>query len=126
MSKQALEFFGRTLMEEVRDQVIEEFERIRSGKMKGRMAERLRAQLEEHPGSGEILDEVIPLVVDSTMHSVLEMLDQQSPHLRLLVENPERTAADVSAVSDGLAGELYGEGWILKFSRHPQSLLGRD
>ncbi len=123
MQDEPLDRLGQILMGRVRDKAIADWDRILDGRMKGETAELVRSELGAvAPGAKTFLHWVLPRIVDTTLHHLLWTLEQERS-LRLGVEAEGSSVPDVSAVSDGLAGELYGsKGWIARFSaqRHEE------
>lgn len=69
-----------------------------------------------------IIAELIPTIVDTSLHYFLDMIDS-SEELKLLFLDEKSNYIDIKELSDGLAGELYSdEGWIAKFSKQPLGL----
>jgi hypothetical protein len=111
-------------MSGVRDEAIDHIERIIDGRMKGRDAVDIRLLLQKQQQCESLLKVLLPYVVDVTLHTCLSLFEQED-HLRLMARAADGDLVDVAEISDGLAGELYSEdGWIAKYSRYPQSLLG--
>lgn len=118
MSKDALDKFGSFLMTRVRDESISDFKMIIAGKMKGDDAERIRSALTGFSSDQlSVLSSIVPEVVDSVLHNLLWSLEQdEDVSLRVNLDNSE--SLDLNEISDGLAGELYGDyGWIETFSQ---------
>ena len=58
------------------------------------------------------------LAVDSAIFRILRMADQE------LIDIKFRDCLNVAQISDGLAGELFGDkGWIKAFSGYPSTAL---
>ena len=117
MSQTMLEKFGELLIHKVRDKAINDWEMILNGKMKGTRAAQIRNLISGYSLEQlEILKELIPQVVDTTLHHLLWTIEQLDI-LKILLSDKEGTTCDIKEVSDGLPGELYGErGWIKRFS----------
>ena len=115
---EALIRFGCVLMQKVRDEAIEEWDKILDGRMGGHRASLVRERLHAlTPEQRVVTSWVIPQVVDTTLHHLLWTLEQ-SRELELKVRILEELSENLREVSDGLAGELYGSrGWIAKFSQ---------
>lgn len=118
MSEDILDKFGMLLMHQVRDRVIEELDRIISGKAPDRtyMFLRDRTNLSD-ANVKEALQIVIPIAVDHTLDSFLDFIESQN-EIDLVYEQPNGTETiSIKDASDGLAGELYSSrGWVAKFS----------
>jgi hypothetical protein len=118
----ALEHFGKIFMHEVRDYVYEDMQKILNGKMLGTQAEKVRALVTDINNCHPVLNGIIPYVIDRTLSQLLFTLQEHSD-LELRSKNSDGTMVNVVAASDGLSGELHGEGWIRRYSKYPPSLL---
>jgi hypothetical protein len=118
MSKAALDTFGQLLMSKVRDETIEHWKMIADGRLKGERAARIRNRLSEMGHNDrDVLMAMIPEVVDSVLHNLLWMLDQEHD-VTVAFRIGAETVPSLRDASDGLAGELYSDaGWIARFSR---------
>ncbi len=114
----ALDLCGRHLARDVRDTSINHWRHILSGHMKGRQAEASRRLLRDLDSTAiDILQDIIPKIVDTTLHYLLLTLEQETA-LSLAVETEKLEVPDIADISDGLAGELYtDDGWIARFSQ---------
>jgi len=113
MTMNALDEFGKRLMEKVRDEAVSDWEMILNGKMKGERAERIRAIVESNP---QAVPAVLPDIVDTVLHRLLNWFENDQ-EFELCVKDSVGLKP-LSGESDGLAGELYGSrGWISKFSK---------
>ncbi len=118
MNQTMLEKFGEILIRKVRDKAINDWEIILDGKMKGSSAAQVRDLLSGYSIEQiEILERLIPKVIDTTLHHLLWELDQLDI-LKILLYDTDGTTCDIKELSDGLPGELYGDrGWIKRFSK---------
>lgn len=118
MSHTLLNKFGYLLMTRVRDESIDHWRMIVSGKMKGERAVKLRQDLEKWGAAAEhAISEFVPHIVDTTLHNLLVLIEQEES-LKLAVEDRGVRMNDIRELSDGLAGELYSDqGWISRFSK---------
>jgi hypothetical protein len=111
-----LDYFGKILMSDVRDETITSWDMIVNGKMKGITAQQVKEKLtcfsEEQK---EVLNWLIPKITDTCLHNLLVMIEQ-SNKVKVSV-NDGQTNIEVKQISDGLECELYTEdGWIKRFS----------
>ncbi|TAA72665.1 epimerase [Planococcus salinarum] len=115
--KEALDFFGKVLIEQVRDESIEDWERILGGKMKDEESQQLFNEVQSlHSEQLQLIMKLIPKVVDSTLHHFLWTLEQEE-EVNIVITLEEENPINIRENSDGLAGELYTEdGWISRFS----------
>jgi hypothetical protein len=69
------------------------------------------------PDAKELLKRLVPEIVDTTLHYVMWMLEHPSHNeIRISLTLPSgETVPDLSAVSDGLAGDLVS--WIPAFAK---------
>ncbi len=118
MSKEALDVFGSLLMRRVRDRTISEWDKIVDGQMKGLTAEHVQEILVPFDAQQvEALHQLIPRIVDTSLHYLLWMLEQEKS-VSISVRTDTEVVPNLQEISDGLAGELYGQrGWITKFSK---------
>jgi hypothetical protein len=121
--REALDQFGATLIREVRDQSIMDWDMLLDNKMKGARAERLRQFLASlHSEELHALRRLVPQVVDTTLHYLLLMIEETG--LRVSVQMPSGELQDLKEISDGLPGELYSDqGWIARFSKERYEAL---
>ena len=112
--EEALDRFGTFLMRRVRDEAISYWDMIVAGEMKGKRAQDIHTRVEKLPADAvAVLHDLIPQVVDSTLHQLLWGLEE-ADDITVDVDDVH----DIKSVSDGLAGELYTEdGWIAEFSQ---------
>ena len=108
-----LDYFGETLINEVRDRTIRLYDKKIHGTMVDEASRKIYSKLsnfdEEHKA---VLEEIIAGVVDLSLHNMLCVLDEHED-IKVLVNED-----NIAEVSDGLAGELYTEdGWIERFSK---------
>jgi predicted PhzF superfamily epimerase YddE/YHI9 len=117
MSQFMLEKFGEILIQKVRDEAINDWEKILNGRMKGSRAAEIRNLLSLYSiEQVKVLKELIPEVVDTTLHHLLWTIEQLDT-LKIFLSDKDGTTCDIKEVSDGLPGELYGDrGWIKRFS----------
>ncbi len=109
--------FGETLIKEVRDETMIEFEKIVGGLLKGETAQKLYAQISKMPlDNQEVLKKVVKRMVDLTIHNMLCLFEDSEDGWT--ISNPSLDVENLSELSDGLSGELYsGDGWISKYSK---------
>ena len=124
MNHPMLDKFGEILIHEVRDEAINDWEKILNGKMKGVTAKWVGDLLSGYSTEQvEILKELIPEVVDTTLHHLLWTVEQVDS-LKILLSDKDGNICDIKEVSDGLPGELYSDlGWINRFTKKRHSLL---
>lgn len=114
--KLALDLFGEYLITRVRDEAIDDWERISSGKMKDKESQEIFQTLKSFNSEQlEFITKLFPKIVDTTLHHLLWSLEQEEA-INVLVKSDD-LLINIREVSDGLAGELYTEdGWISRYS----------
>ncbi|MGX6445706.1 epimerase [Neobacillus sp. K501] len=114
MNNKFLDIFGEILMQRVRDEAIEQWEKTLEGKMRSENSQRL-SNLIAASGQSELINELIPQIVDTTLHHLLWTIEQEDLlDISVIVDY---TMVSLKDLSDGLPGELYTEdGWISRFS----------
>ena len=122
MKKPELDEFGQLFIKEVRDRALQEFEKTFEGGMKDDDSKALFEMYKSNPACQELLKLVAAYAVDSTLHNALFFFEQND-QFTLSASSPSGPI-DLNQESDGLAGEIFGEGWITKYSKYPHSLLG--
>jgi hypothetical protein len=119
---QALQFFGRFLMEHLRDRGILWYEYLAQGKWKSGLELQTRV-VSLNAEQREIIRQCVILAIDTGIH---DFLFQLGVNFDMTQDNPSADSIkilvngiDIAQVSDGLQGEAYGEnGWIHKYSKY--------
>lgn len=113
-----LDLFGQSVVEEVRDVTIRDWDCIIVGKAKGVTADAVKEKLALLTKEQlETLVWMLPKVVDSTIHNFLLMFDK-SKEIDLKVNTKEGIIERLQEETDGLYGELYSKrGWISRYSK---------
>jgi hypothetical protein len=114
----ALDTFGRLVMENLRDKAFDDADLTLRGHWK---APRLRALQKELAAltdeQRDVARRLVRHVVDSAIHDFLFALQERAdfdPSVRIVVHG-----TDITTASDGLHGEAFGEnGWQARFSRY--------
>lgn len=117
MSKDVLEYFGKTLMTEVRDRAINQWEGNIEGRMKSKHSQEIFKKLQHlNIEEREYLKQLFSEVVDTTLHYLLTMIEENEK-IEMIISTESGKPLSIREISDGLAGELYTEdGWIHSFS----------
>lgn len=115
-NKRALDLFGEVLMNRIRDEAIDDWERIFQGKMKDNESKKILDALESfNPVQVKFIIDLFPKIVDTTLHHFLWTLEQED--INVIVKLEDNKSLNIREISDGLIGELYNEdGWISRFS----------
>jgi hypothetical protein len=95
------------------------------GKAKDFISKRIRSIVGNDPAVAERILQIIPIVVDTTLHYFLWMLEDGGTTklkyqigLKLLIESPSGMTQNICDISDGLSGELATlDGWVVRFSK---------
>ena len=114
---------GERIIRCIRDYTISQFEDLMAGRIKAPDDQDLQYRIGQlSPESRKILHDIGIRLVDETLHNFLWMLEG-GERLELICRAPDGEVANLTELSDGLPGELYGpEGWIAKFSRYSPSV----
>jgi ethanolamine ammonia-lyase large subunit len=113
MSQKGLDLFGEILMNRVRDEAIDDWERIIEGQIKDEESVGIYNSLSDK--EKELIKRLVPKIVDTTLHHLLWTLEQDES-VELLI-NDGTKKENIAEISDGLTGELYTDGgWIYRFS----------
>ncbi|MGI9573310.1 hypothetical protein ACRYJU_04415 [Alloalcanivorax xenomutans] len=122
-NEQILEKFGQILISEVRDEAIEKFEMVASGRIKSELAQKIHQKLSVFSDDEKkTIRDVVVSSIDDVIHNILWMIEQREEDVSLLCGGKGVKKEDVNKLSDGLSGEIYSEdGWIAKFSRYKEN-----
>lgn len=113
MNSNNLDQFGEALIKQVRDVTIRHWDKIVNGTMSDEETRIINSLGENEI---ELVKRLIPKIIDTTLHYLLWKAEQQSP-IFLGLRTTDGKIEDISSISDGLSGELYGEnGWLKKYS----------
>lgn len=117
-----LEKFGQILMTEVRDEAIEKYEMIVSGRMKSTPAIEFNKKLSALSDDQlSLIREVVVNSIDDVIHNFLWMIEQHEDDVELTCSEGA-SKANMNEVSDGLSGEIYtDDGWIALFSKYKEN-----
>jgi len=117
-----LEKFGQILMTEVRDEAIEKYEMIVSGRMKSTPAIEVNTKLSALSDDQlSLIREVVVNSIDDVIHNLLWMIEQHEDDVELICSEGTNKA-NMNEVSDGLSGEIYtDDGWIALFSKYKEN-----
>lgn len=112
-----LDYFGKILITEVRDETITNWNMMLSGKMRGINAQQVRDKISIFNDEQlDVLKWLMPKIIDSSLHNLLLMIEQNDA-IKVEVNDGQKDN-DIKEISDGLEGELYTEdGWISRFSK---------
>lgn len=115
--KHAVDLFGEYLIKKVRDEAIDDWEGISSGKMKDKESQKIFQTLKSFNSEQlEFITKLFPKIVDTTLHHLMWSLEQEEA-INVVVKLDENLLINIRGASDGLAGELYTEdGWISRYS----------
>ena len=112
-----VEKLGKKLMQKVWDNIIVQMEIIFNGKMKSKEAQILNKKIIELTVDEKlILKEITMETLRRSIFNVLNFFEEEEKYF--IGFNDGKKIVDIKELSDGLAGELYGEtGWIKKYSK---------
>lgn len=116
-NNEALNIFGKLLIEQARDPAIEQYENIISGQVRGVYAkkthDKIRAAFNEQ--QLEVLQELLSDIVDTAIAHVFWMIDQE--WIDISFQTDVEVIDSIRRISDGVEGNFYG--WISQFSKWP-------
>lgn len=114
-NNEALHIFGKLLIEQARDPAIEQYEKIISGQMRGVYAEKTHHKIRSafNGQQLEILQELLPDIVDTAIAHIFWMIDQQ--WIDISFQTDTEMIDSLRHISDGVEGDFYG--WISQFSK---------
>ena len=119
MKEKSLDTFGRLIVNQFVDQGIERFINLQQNKLKSPSTEWLRENLSSLDESQtKIVEKLVVDVLTSATHDFLFALAEahEDGHMEINIQG-----VNVLDMSDGLAGELFGEaGWLSRFSQHAE------
>lgn len=123
MKKTNLNYFGDVLMKNVRDEAIDDWERILNGQMNDTESKEIFSKLNYlNIKEKQFLNDLFSKVVDTTLHHLLWTVEQDE-FIDIVVSKDGREEKVINQISDGLAGELYTEdGWVYQFSNKKKFL----
>ena len=115
MSKIELDDFGRNLLEQVRDEVIDKWIGIIDGSVKAPRLIDWHNEIKEFQNAPQDVARFVSTkIVDSCIAAFLRFIDSNEEI------SVEWKGVDSREESDGLSGELYGDhGWLASFARNP-------
>jgi len=118
MPNEALDQFGQMLMENARDMAIKELDANLKASGHALSTKLVQAILKtKELDTDEKLQKIIPIAVDTTLHYLLWMFENEMK-LKISLETSSDVIPDISGISDGLSGEIFGsKGWIVRFSK---------
>ncbi|AIQ14308.1 hypothetical protein [Paenibacillus durus] len=115
-TESVLDIFGKLLIENLRDQSIDYFDKLVQGEWKAPSLQSLQTELKTfNEDQLDILRRAFISSLDSGLHDFLFKLQEVNEDgIRIIIN--EQNLADLS---DGLHGELFTEdGWLKRFSRY--------
>jgi hypothetical protein len=118
-NKMLLDIFGKELISEVRDRVIDRIYSILGGRLKSVGGQTMHEALSAMSSTErEVAKQFAIETVDATLHRFLVLIEQSD-----MIDVRVKSFGEVvqlREISDGLAGELYSDqGWIARFSKQP-------
>ena len=118
MSESALDKFGKLLIESLRDQAIDHFDRLAAGRLRAPNLAELQEGLKSLPeNERNVARRCVESAIDNGIHDFLFAIQEIATYdnnIQLIVDGE-----DIIKLSDGLSGELFStSGWIAKYSKH--------
>ena len=114
-----LDAVGRRIVEFVRDDTLRGLDQLLDGTAKAPSLRNIAARLgRSSEEERTLIRDVAAWAIDNTLHNCMWLLEG-GEGLELHMTEPGRAPVNISALSDGLAGELASEkGWIQSFSKY--------
>ena len=121
-SKEALDAFGKAVVQEVYDRACSHLLAVISRGMKGSRPDPLNlAYTSLDTATAAVLREFLTHAVDQTFAQFLAFFDRHEIPIHFPSQNG--SMVDVSAASDGLHAEPYNDdGWICRYSSFPDGI----
>lgn len=121
-NRAVLDEFGQLFIGEVRDESFDFLQRLVAGKMADKRSKKLARELRQlSPDDMTVVKKIIAEAIDASLARVLNFFDVHGIEVRF--KDSKGRKHDVCALSDGLAGELYGEtGWLASHSKFQDGL----
>jgi len=118
MQDSTLDKFGEDIIHTVRDSSIERVTDCANGKYATDESKRLQEFYASLSGNQKShFDFLVAFAVDSALFRILRMAEQE------VIGISYQGVEDISELSDGLTGEIYGNnGWIKKYSKFINSM----
>ncbi|MBD7966648.1 hypothetical protein [Paenibacillus gallinarum] len=119
--REAIDEFGKVLMNDLRDKSIDFFELLVGRKWKSPSLQKLQTDLQSfNEEQIEIIRRILIRSVDSGIHDFLFKLQDQADfdnEIEITIQG-----VNIISASDGLHGELFTEdGWYVKFSKYGEN-----
>jgi hypothetical protein len=124
MNKQMLlDTFGELLINEVRDQVIDQLGWTINNESNSLSTKKLHPLLDAFTNANkDVLRQFVIQAIDSTLHHTLFTFEQYNEEFDIIANPESNKPVSLTKLSDGLCGELYSEdGWIKKYSKYQSS-----
>lgn len=119
--REAIDKFGTIVMENLRDNAIDFFEKLVKGHWKAPKLQKLQAELKSFDQEQiEIIRKVLFQSIDTGIHDFLFKLQEQVDFENEIEINVQ--GINILKASDGLHGELFTEdGWFEMFSKYGEN-----
>ena len=116
-----LDLFGEEFIKVCRDRSFKEYLMLKSGDLKSEQAKYIYDLIASFSSSDKAkIDKIVTEVINRVVHNCMRLFDE-SKGFAISEKNKVDPGDDLAYLSDGLAGELYGEnGWISKYSEFPE------
>lgn len=118
--QQALDLFGKALMDKVRDHQIRLWDETLDGSVRSSVYKKIHLKLSQNLNDESLvtLGHLIPWIVDNVIADVLGMLQDKYETIDVAVRVDGQIVPSLYAASELLDWELWGEdGWIARFSK---------
>ena len=117
-----LDEFGASFISDIRDRVIEKYDKTVAKKAKSQSCIEISNMLDQFSNvQKQAIRKLIINTVDDALHNTLWFIEQNEDTYDLIVSKSE-AKYNLVKESDGLCGELYSEdGWIQQYSKYAHS-----
>jgi hypothetical protein len=114
-----LDKFGEFFVQNLRDKMLHDLEMMLSGGWKSPELQELQTKLSGlTDAQKQTVRELAERITTAGMHDLLFAIADSGGAVKVLVDGQ-----DVSKLSDGLHGEIFGDdGWITRFSKYPSEV----
>ena len=117
-----LDKFGKFFVQNLRDRMFDDLERLLSGSCKAPKKQKLQGQISGlTDAQKQVLRDLVEELTTAGMHDLLFAIQEEADAggaFKVLVDGQA-----VAKLSDGLHGEIYGDtGWIVRFSKYPSQV----
>jgi hypothetical protein len=120
--KEPLEKFGAFFIQNLRDKMLDNLERLLRGGSKAPKIQELQNKVSKFSeAQKQTVREIAEEIITDGMHDLLFAIQEEADAngaIKVLVDGQE-----VAKLSDGMHGEIFGDdGWIVRYSKYPSNV----